>query len=62
MSNKSLWALFFILLLAIGGFVYYMNIPSIDGDNLYVEKHVETIKYTSGKVEKDYIIDYSCIE
>ena len=59
MGNKSLWALFLILLLLIGGFIYYLYTPELDVDNLYVEKYKITTKYTSGKVEKDYFIDYS---
>ena len=59
MKDKSILALFLILLLLIGGFIYYLYTPELDVDNLYVEKYKITTKYTSGKVETDYYIDYS---
>lgn len=58
MNNKSILALFFILLLVIGGYMF-ITTPAVDVDNLHVEKYKITTKYTSGKVEKDYLIDYS---
>lgn len=58
MNNKSLLAIIFILLIGIGGYVY-LTTPTIDIDDFSVEKHMETTKYESGKIDKDYYIDYS---
>lgn len=58
MNNKSLLAIIVILLIGIGGYVY-LTTPSIDIDELYVDKHMETTKYESGKTDKDYYIYYS---
>lgn len=58
MNNKSCLALFFIFLIAISGYMY-VTTPSVDIDDFTAKKHIETTKYSSGKVEKDYFIDFS---
>ena len=58
MNNKSLLAIIVILLIGIGGYVY-LTTPSIDIDEFYVDKYIETTKYESGKTDKDYFIEYS---
>lgn len=58
MNNKSLLAIIVILLIGIGGYVY-LTTPSIDIDEFYVDKYIETTKYESGKTDKDYFIEYN---
>lgn len=47
-----------VIFVAIIGYMY-MTTPYLEVDNFIVEKHIETIEYTSGKVEKDYYVCFN---
>ena len=57
MNDKSKFVIFMLVIMGLACFAYLM-IPSVDVVDFSVEKHKETTKYESGKIEKDYYIDY----
>lgn len=57
MKKKLILIMLVILLIGVCSLIYSINTPSLDIGNVHAEKYVETTKYTSGKIEKDYHID-----
>ena len=57
MDNKSIIILIVISLIGIGGFLY-LTTPVVDAGDFSVDKYMDKTNYASGKVEKDYYIEY----